>query len=404
MFGSPMTLPCVLILEHQSVLLNALVRGLQRLGVRDILEATEGEEALALIKAHGGVDIVFCDMSTKGMSGLEFLRRAAAAGLIRAAALCRELPPEQGRAVKLMAHRSGLNLLGNVAPPLQQWCLQNLLTQYRYYQGRLENDVRVSFPIEEDIRRGLVLGEFQTYFQPTVNLISGAVTSVEALVRWRHPSKGLLLAEDFLNDVKALSLVDELFGQVIDQSMSLLNILRLKQLDVPMEINLLACQLESSKTVDQIERTLQRHGVLPEHVTLELSEYECQQASGLGLERLHQLKRMGCRLSIDDFGGSIMTLDTLSHVGFDQLKLRKNLVVSLKDPHNAKMAGAVFSLARPLGLTVCAEGVSLQSQQNELVEMGCMHAQGTGYAAPLSGYMLIAWLERRSRREAAFEF
>lgn len=236
--------PRVLVMENHSSQRSALVNMLRRLGVREVLQASNSEQAIIQMQRTGGVDIVLCNLGDKGSEQVEFLRYASQIGLVQAVGLSNELRPELRRALGHLEFLSGVQLLGILSTPLQLPALDHLLKRYRAAPPPVLNPAsRVPLPSEEEIQLGLALGEFRGWFQPKRMMNDGSLAGVEALVRWEHPARGLLLPKDFLAAVLAYDLIDEMFKQLLEQGLKLLAVLHRQGAVLEMSFNLHASQL-----------------------------------------------------------------------------------------------------------------------------------------------------------------
>lgn len=387
--------PSVLVLEDQSFQRGALVKALQHLGVSDILQAGDSERAMAQISRAGGVDIVLCDLSNSAVNCLDFLTRAGETGMARAVALCSELTPELRRAVEEMTCLSGLQMLGVMSRPTQLYRLQEILS--RYARRRLAPDVEPSahsrLPSEDDVRRGLAEGEFKAWFQPKFDLNTFAVAGAEALVRWQHPVRGLLLPRDFLAAVLAYDLVDEMLKQLLEQGMDVLNALRRSGQGLELAFNLHASQLARNDLIEHIEQLLKRYDFPGRTLLFEVAENGLLDVPRTTRDNLLRLRMMGCGLSIDDFGMGFSSLTLLCQLPFNQLKLDGQLVRCIDDPRTQAMVTSTVALARALNMNLVIEGVGSHVIRDGLVAMGCSFGQGFHLARPMEAERFLRWLQ-----------
>lgn len=394
-----MTSPRVLVMEHHGIQRSVLVKMLQRLGVRNVLQASNGEQAMVQMHLSGGVDIVLCDLGSNGLDCLEFLRCASQIGMVRAVALCRELRPELHRAIGQMATLSGIELLGVLSQPLQMRSLHKLLHRYSHPRRECMTGVptRQELPSEDEVRRGLALGEFRGWFQPKFFMDSGELAGAEVLVRWEHPARGLLLPKDFLAAVLAYDLLDEMFKQLLEQGLSLLGVLRRKGVALELAFNLHASQLASYELTEHIRFALIRHELLGSRLLFELSENGLLDLHPSTQENLLRLRMLGCGLSIDDFGVGFSSLKLLCQLPFNQIKLDGEFVQNLAEPRSRAMVSSTQALARSLNMSLVIEGVGSQQIRDVLVQMDCAIGQGFYLARPMTGNGLLQWLEGLGR-------
>lgn len=388
-----MTSPRVLVLENHAFARRVMVKMLQRLGVREVVQACDREQAMVQMHLSGGVDILVCDLIDKDLDCLAFLGHAREAGIVRAVILCSELRPALHRTLSQMSSLSGLQLLGVIPAPVQLRHLHQLLQRYRMPHPALTLiEPPRELPGEDEVRRGLALGEFRAWFQPQFLLANDSVIGAEVLVRWEHPGKGVLLPEDFLAAVLAYDLIDTMFKQLLEQGLCLLGILRRQGRSLTLSYNLHASQLANSELVGHIHCALQRHGFAGSVLQFELSENGLLDMPPDTRESLLRLRLLGCGLAIDDFGSGFSSLRLLCQLPFNQLKFDGELVQHRYEPSWQTLVTTTLALARSLGTQLVIEGVSSRSMQEALVALGCEVGQGFHLARPMTGHVLLQWL------------
>lgn len=246
-------------------------------------------------------------------------------------------------------------------------------------------------PSELEIQRGLALGEFRAWFQPKFFLHTGQLAGVEALVRWEHPARGVLLPEDFLAAVLAYDLIDDMFKQLLEQGLSLLGVLRRQAMQLELAFNLHASQLLSGALVAHIQWALGQHGFSGSSLVFEFAENGLLNASPAVQENLLRLRMLGCGLAIDDFGNGFTSLKLLCQLPFNQLKLDGGFV-----RHSPSMVSSTLALSRFLGMGLVIEGVSDPQIRDGVLALGCELGQGFYLARPMAGYRLLPWLEAQA--------
>ncbi|NWC96546.1 MULTISPECIES: EAL domain-containing protein [unclassified Pseudomonas] len=399
-----MAYPRVLVLETQRFQRSVLIKVFDKLGVPDVIQAGDTEQAMACMQEAGGVDIVLCDLADRGIDCLEFLRIAGRVGLVQAVVLCGELRPELRRALEQMSTLSGLQLLGVIRSPLQVWVLRKMLLRYAYRRSSAASAPPLKLlPTEEEIRQGLALGEFRAWFQPKFRMHTGEVAGVEALVRWEHPGRGVLLPAEFLAAVLAYDLIDQMFLQLLEQGLSVLGVLRRKNVELELAFNLHASQLFGSELVGHIRAAIERYGFGGSTLLFEFAENGLLDSSPRIRENLLRLRMIGCKLAIDDFGKTFSSLKLLCHLPFNQLKLDGEIVRHVDDPGSKAMIASTLALAGSLGMSLVIEGVSSQKIRDAVVAMGCEFGQGFYLARPMAAYRLLPWLEEHRANRLAIK-
>jgi len=235
---------------------------------------------------------------------------------------------------------------------------------------------------EAGLRQALRNNEFVTYFQPEVSLQTGAVLGAEALVRWQHPEKGLLAAATFIEVAEETGLVVEMGAQVLRdacaEAASWTN-----SPETMIRVNFAAAQLQRSETVDLVAATLAEFDLAPERLCVEITESAMMEDVERAERILHDLKALGVRLAVDDFGTGFSSLAYLKRFPVDALKIDREFVIGVgqSEDDNA-FVGSIVSLADALGLDVVAEGVEEPEQAAALLRLGCHRAQGYLFGRP----------------------
>lgn len=385
----------ILVLEDRLPHRKAITRVLTELGVRAVFHAAACDKALDLIKRAEGVDIVICDLSNEKQDYFDFLMAAGRARLVNALILGSTLEPQFLRAVECINQFSQFRLIGVMGAdaPLQD--LGVILRDYIKHKTFTPLPALHSFklPTEAEVRHALDAQEFKAWFQPKFDLRTGALCGVEALARWEHPTRGLLLPVEFLPAVLAYDLIDEMFKQVFAQGLELLVSLGERNIALQVAFNLHASQLARFELALYIENALIEHELPGSALMFELAENGLLDLSVATQKSLLCLRLLGCGLSIDDFGTGFSSLTLLCQLPFQELKLDSSVVQDLSDLHSRAMMVSTIALARALEIHLVIEGVSSQEICDQAFAMGGTFAQGFHLAKPMSARRLKEWLE-----------
>lgn len=383
----------LLVLEHHDFQRSVAVNTLLGMGCLDVLEASDGQEALSLLQHQGGVDIAVCDLHMAGMDGLTFLTRAREAGLVRAVIISRELPEDVLYTVERIVTLQGLALLGSMGKPVLAELLGSLLSAYLLSEqaGAIQPAISGQQPSEKAIRQGIARQEFCAWLQPKFQLRSGEIHGAEVLVRWQQGEGRLLSPAAFLPAVEQYGLLNEVFFSLFEQGLRLQRFMQSRGKTFKLAFNVDVTQLSCAQFVDQVQSVLSRHGASPCGLTFELTETGLLQAPGVCMTNMVRLRMLGCELSIDDFGVGYSSLERLCQMPFNEVKLDAGFIRNFQQKRSVAVIKGVLDLARALNMHVIAEGIETVEQLHCLVELGCQLGQGYLFARPMSAAQLMTW-------------
>lgn len=235
--------------------------------------------------------------------------------------------------------------------------------------------------LERELRASVGAGELRSYYQPIVALPSGDVTGYEALVRWAHAERGLMVPEMFLHIAEASGLIGSLGTWMLDRACR--DAAQAMPGGLTVAVNTSPLQLQRPGFVDLVARTLAGSGLDPARLHLEITETAVLQASSSLLDDMAALRALGVTLALDDFGTGYSSLTLLQSLPVHIVKIDRSFVAPiLEDARSRAVVRAVVSLCNDLGLDTVAEGVEEPAQAAALAEMGCAHAQGFLFGRP----------------------
>jgi diguanylate cyclase (GGDEF)-like protein len=240
----------------------------------------------------------------------------------------------------------------------------------------------------EDVRDAIERHELVLYYQPKLDLAAGAVTGVEALVRWQHPQRGLLTPDRFLGLFEQSGLIGPLALDVLEQAVAQQARWARSRVDLSVAVNLSPSNLSDDELPDKVAEVLKRQGVPPSSVVLEITEDCLMVDADQGLDVLDRLHALGVALSVDDYGTGFSSLAYLRELPVDELKLDRTFLAAAAgdDDRAVAIIRSTIELAHSLGLRIVAEGVETREALDLLSELGCDTAQGyyLGRPAPAS--------------------
>ena len=258
--------------------------------------------------------------------------------------------------------------------------------------------------IENDLRGGIDRGEFFLNYQPIVSLNTGEVTTVEALVRWRHPELGVLSPDIFIGVAEETGMILPLGAWVLDEALAQLSRWnRYGTAFAPgVSVNLSRKQLTLPELPLQVLEALARHGTDPGQLHLEVTESQIMENPDTAIASLRRLREAGVRIAIDDFGTGHSSLACLHAFPTDVLKIDRAFVANLeRDANLVALLRSVTEMARTLGKQVVAEGIETDAQHQLLHELACDMGQGYLFSRPLAPEHVLDFCRQRERRSAA---
>lgn len=381
----------VLVLEDEPFQRLVTVTALEKHLSSPVLQAADGDAAVAILAACSFVDIVLCDLKMAGMDGLAFLRHASSSGNVGAVVLCSELDPILRQATVAMIHCLGLTYLGDLGKPFHLEGFSPLVKRYHAHRNATPRSLSpAELPSLSDVQRGLDNGEFEAFYQPKVTLEGQQLVGAEVLARWTHPQWGVLSPAHFLSVMEQHDLIDRMFWQLFEQGLALHQRLAAQGQVVNLAFNLHPAQLACNSLTERIPMLLKRAQVPPARVMFEITESGLISAPASSLENLVRLRILGCGLAMDDFGAGYSSLDRLSELPFSQIKLDRTFVHKMQSqPRSAAIISCSVALARALDISLVIEGVETVEQQARLIELGGTLAQGYLFARPMPGSHFI---------------
>jgi diguanylate cyclase/phosphodiesterase len=257
---------------------------------------------------------------------------------------------------------------------------------YHFFQPSMNTFAQQQLQLMNDLWMAVEREELRLHYQPKFQAASGVIMGFEALVRWEHPTKGLLSPDLFLPLAEKTGIILPMGNWVIDEACRQLGVWRSQgQLNWSMAVNLSALQFEQPQLVDIVMESLERHAIPPDMLILEVTETTAMHNPEQSVEMLTRLTELGVKASIDDFGTGYSSLLYLKRLPACELKIDRAFVKELKgEGEDATIVSAIVALAKTLNLRVVAEGVETQEQCDFLTKLGCTTLQGYLLGKPVS--------------------
>jgi len=265
------------------------------------------------------------------------------------------------------------------------------------FDARLDVTQQERLAVHNELRHALTRDELVVWYQPIIDLRTGRVAAVEALVRWNHPERGLLGPEHFIDVAEKSGLIRAIGSEVLRKACADARIWQDRGYRVRISINAAAAQLSSRDYATQIEDALHEFGVDPDQVTIELTETAAMQVAD-SFENLAHIRALGVHLALDDFGTGYSSLAFLRELPVDSIKIDRSFVTGLgSNSRDTSIVQGVIAMAAALGYDVVAEGVETTAQAQILRDLGCRYAQGFLWSRAVPSTDLAAVAERIER-------
>ena len=263
---------------------------------------------------------------------------------------------------------------------------------YVLYEPHMSTDASDQLELQNDLRQAIEHRALTLQYQPKVDANRDVICGVEALLRWHHPSRGMVPPDQFIGLAERFGLISRLGHWVIEEACRQIDDWQQHGLRMRVAINLSVHQLREGGLAQRIAQAMQRHHVQPEQLLCEITESVAMEDVAATQTTFEELARIGVYLSIDDFGTGYSSLSYLRRMPARQLKIDRSFVQDLESGDDARaVVDAVISLAHALGLRVVAEGVETVAQRDLLMAMGCDEMQGYLFARPMDPEALLEW-------------
>ncbi len=274
---------------------------------------------------------------------------------------------------------------------------------FRFFAAEMEVAVQTQLSLEGEIRQGILRGEFELHYQPQVRVIDGALVGAEALIRWRHPTRGLLAPGAFLPVIEDTPLIIPLSDWVLKTACAEACRWQASGHALRIGVNVSAVHVERGHLEESVEAALSETGLAPNLLELEVTEGLFLPDKPAAVDVLRRLNSRGVRVSIDDFGTGYSSLSYLRRLPVDQLKVDRSFVMGVaEDKKDAALVRAIIGLGHDLGLSVIAEGVETVAQMEFLATEACDEVQGYLLSRPISAAEFDQFLSHHQQLAVKF--
>jgi len=265
---------------------------------------------------------------------------------------------------------------------------------YCTYSKSFDKNSPDMLSLTADLRQALDNRELFLVYQPKVELISGRLIGVEALLRWDHKEHGFISPEMFIQLAEASGMINDLSKMVMQMSLLQVSMWRQADLNINMAINISARNLQDESLVPYVKSLLDQHQVNPEQLTLEITESNIMIDPEKAQRQIASLSQCGIKIAVDDYGTGYSSLAYLTRLEIDELKIDKSFVLNMLHSNDDRViVHSTVEMARKLGITVVAEGIENLESANLLQEFGCKFGQGYHYCKPVKAIQLMDFLK-----------
>ena len=270
---------------------------------------------------------------------------------------------------------------------------------HAHYTAEQDENSIAKLTLLSDVRRALEADEFELHYQPKIAMDSGELIGVEALARWRHPTRGMVMPAEFIPATDAMSLCFRFTTHVIGKALAHTRSWIDRGVELPVAVNVSTRSLLDQRLPEAVAALLHTHRVPPHLLSLEITEDTIMADPDNALNVLGRIRQLGVKTSIDDFGTGYSSMSYLKRLPVDELKIDRSFVGDMAtDPKNAMLVQSTIELGHNLGLSVTAEGVEDHATLEALQGLSCDVAQGYYFAKPLPPDVLAAWIASQPRR------
>ncbi|MCW3794411.1 EAL domain-containing protein [Paenibacillus sp. LS1] len=276
---------------------------------------------------------------------------------------------------------------------------------YQFFSAELHHELRERMVLENDLRKALDRGEFVLHYQPQIQTSEVSMIGVEALVRWNHPTRGLLYPGTFISVAEETGMIIELGNRVLREAcIQMRNWHEAGGPLIPVSVNLSSQQFHQSNLVEQVHQILLETGLSPQYLELEITESMMMDARA-SIEILNQLTKLGIRISLDDFGTGYSSFSYLKMFPIHKVKIDRSFIQDIAVNHSDRaIVSTMITMAKQLNMDVIAEGIETKGQLDILTEQDCNEVQGYYYSKPLPADEVeqIFFLPQRSGKVLTF--
>lgn len=367
----------------------------QELGVQSLFDAANGADALDVLSVNS-VDVVLIDLEMPIMDGVELIRSIAQKKLNSSVIILSAKDPILIASVGTMAEADGLHVLGTFQKPLLPDALECSLLRF-IQDTKVATEPKKSPDTEVtalELSHALANNELTLAFQPKLTVHGLLLRGVEALARWRHPTKGMISPLVFIELAERHGMIDALTHFLLEEAFKYKRTWQQYGLRFHLAFNLSPLSLADSDMVDWLCKMAEKYGIAPAEITFEVTENALLGELASAIRTLARLRLKGFHIAIDDYGTGFANAQQLSRVPATELKIDRSLVHrAAARPQQRTILASTIDLAKNLNLTTVAEGVETAEDFKILHDLGVDLVQGYYFSKPLFADDLLNWVK-----------
>jgi len=344
-----------------------------------------------------GFDVLVLDLVMPERDGVELLRYMAEQQSSIVIILISGYDSGVLHSAQKLASEHGLNVVATLSKPIVHEELEALLENISAIPEKLTyaTTEEQEVPSKEELQIAIEQAQLEVYFQPQLKMNNSSLAGVEALIRWNHPERGLLMPNIIIPLAEQTRLMEELTSEVIEQSFRQLRTWKEQGLKTQVSINITADSLKELGFPEWLNEKINQYQLDPKQVALEITESGLMQDLAKSLDVLTRLRLKGIKLSIDDFGTGYSSMVQLYRVPFTEMKIDRSFVMhASKDAEALAIVEIIILLGHKLGMTVVSEGIENKATWELLSKLGCDIAQGYYTARPMPGEKVLEWYKK----------
>lgn len=340
------------------------------------------------------VSIVVMDLTMPGMDGVELIRYLASVDSKAGIILMSGFDMSVLHSARELADSRGLNVVGVLEKPVSISDLEKMLDRRsKPREDCSDSKANCGSVSVDELRQAIQNNEIANYYQPKVDIPSHFLVAVEALVRWHHPEKGLIMPDDFIGLAEETGLIGDLTSLVVDRALTDCGEWKSKGIIVQVAVNVSAKALTDLNFPDQLQKKLVEHKLDPSQLIIEVTESAITEDISHALDILTRIRMKGIHLSIDDFGTGYSSIQMLHRGPFDELKVDRSFVQRMEMDEDAHViVETSIEFSKKMKMKVVAEGIETQEMWDAVAKMGCDEAQGYFISPAIPAIEIPHWL------------